>query len=287
MLRLGFLGLGKMGAAMAPRLIEAGHPLTVWNRSEGKAAALEALGSTTAPNPAAVAAASDVVISIVRDDEAAREVFLAPDGLLSVPVDGKLFIEMSTLRPETARELGKRASEARAGFLDAPVSGTVGPAKSGRLMALVGGDAADVERARPVLELLTRRIVHAGPVGQGSLLKLVLNLPLAVYWQSLAEAIALGHAGGLGLETMLDAMKDSGAALAALPIKIPLILEGSTEAAFDVSTMEKDVSSILETGRGFGVPMPTAQAALAAYSSATAAGLGAADAVAVVRFLVD
>jgi len=194
---------------------------------------------------------------------------------------------MSTLRPPTARALAARCAVEGAGFIDAPVSGTVAPAKDGKLMALVGGSEADLERARPALEVLTRRIVHAGPVGQGAMLKLVLNLPLAVYWQSLAEAMALGAAGGLDLATMLDAMADSGAATRVLPLKIPLILEGSDYVAFDIATMEKDATSIVETGAEFGIPMPTISAALATYATANAAGKGAEDAVSIVRHSTD
>ena len=212
---------------------------------------------------------------------------MLPNIRRSSPVDGKLFIEMSTLRPGAARELADRCRESGADFIDAPVSGTVGPARSGRLMALVGGSEENFERARPVLESLTRRIVHAGPVGSGSLLKLVLNLPLAVYWQSLAEAVALGHAGGLELESMLDVISDSGGGLSALSHKVSLIVENSNNVAFDVATMVKDAKSIIATGTEFGIPMPTTTAALAAYTAAHKAGLGSADAVAIVRFLLD
>jgi 3-hydroxyisobutyrate dehydrogenase-like beta-hydroxyacid dehydrogenase len=284
---IGFLGLGKMGAVMAPRFLDAGFPLTVWNRNAEKAAPLAAAGARVAATPAAVAESAEIVISMLRDDAAAKAVFSGTAGLLSADVTGRLFIEMSTLRPATVRALGASCARRGAAFIDAPVSGTVGPAKDGMLMALAGGSEADLERARPALAVLTRRIVHAGPVGQGALLKLVLNLPLAVYWQSLAEAAALGRAGGLSLDLVLDAMKDSGAAIKVLPLKIPLILEGSDYAAFDIATMEKDATAIVETGAELGVPMPAAGAALAAYAEARAAGLGAADAVAIVRRLAD
>ena len=284
---IGFLGLGKMGAVMAPRFLAAGFPLTVWNRSTERTAPLAAAGARVAATPAAVAENAEIVISMLRDDDAARAVFSGTAGLLSTDVTGKLFIEMSTLRPATMRALAASCGQRGAAFIDAPVSGTVGPATDGMLMALAGGSEADLERARPALAVLTRRIVHAGPVGQGALLKLVLNLPLAVYWQSLAEAAALGRAGGLSLDLVLDAMKDSGGAIRVLPLKIPLILEGSDYAAFDIATMEKDATAIVEAGAELGVPMPAAGAALAAYAEARAAGLGAADAVAIVRRLAD
>jgi len=285
--RIGFLGLGKMGAGMAARLLETGHAVTVWNRTSHKCEELRALGATVAIEPAEIPTRTDTIISMLRDDQAANEVFNGTGGLLTVPVTGKLFIEMSTLRPEGAVALASQCERAQADFIDAPVSGTVGPARSGRLMALVGASDDNLNRARPVLEDLTRRIVHAGPVGSGCLLKLVLNLPLAVYWQSLAEAIALGRAGGLEIETMLDVINDSGGALSALSHKVKMIAENSSEVAFDIATMEKDANSILAKGEEYGVPMPTMKAALAEYKAAHAAGLGDADAVAVVHFLLD
>ena len=154
-------------------------------------------------------------------------------------------------------------------------------------MAMVGGREADVERATPVLEPLTRRIVHVGPIGQGSLMKLVINLPLAVYWQSLSEAAAMGHAGGLDLALMLDVLKDSGASMTAFPKKIPEILGESAAIAFDIDTLHKDVASMVATGAGFHVPMPVANVLLEVCRSAQESGLGQADAVALVRFLID
>jgi 3-hydroxyisobutyrate dehydrogenase-like beta-hydroxyacid dehydrogenase len=286
-LRIGFLGLGKMGAGMAARLIETGHDVTVWNRTISKCDALRDLGATVAEVPAEVSSQAEIVISMLHDDRSAEDVFNGADGLLSVPADGRLFIEMSTLRPEGARVLEKCCNDHGAEFIDSPVSGTVGPAKTGRLMALVGGSAANLERARPVLEDMTRRIVHAGPVGSGSLMKLVLNLPLAVYWQSLAEAIAMGHAGGLDISTMLNVINDSGGALSALSHKVSMIAENSSDVAFDVNTMIKDAESILAQGEKHGIPMPAMTAALGAYNEAHTAGLGEADAVAIVRFLLD
>lgn len=287
MTKAGIVGLGKMGAAIASRLLDTGHELIVWNRSPARARDLIERGARAARTPAEVAAAADVVIVMVRDDGASLEVFAGPDGLLSVPVSGKLFIEMSTVRPATAIDIGRRCREKGAGYIDSPVSGTVGPAKEGRLLALVGGDEADLTRARPTLEKLTRRIVHAGPVGRGALLKLVVNLPLLVYWQALAEAVAMGLAGGLDLELILDTIQDSPAALAALGIKRPAILDPTANVASDVTSMQKDLNYIVETGSRYGVPMTASAAALATYAAANAAGLAAADAVVIVRFLAD
>ncbi len=284
---LGFLGLGKMGAGMAARLIETGNDLVVWNRTAAKTAPLVELGAAAADTPAEVADRAETVITMLNDDASAEAVYSAADGLLTVPVEGKLFIEMSTLRPPTTRELADRCERLGAAYIDSPVSGSLGPARSGRLMALVGGSDANVERARPVLEAMTRRIVHLGDVGSGTLMKLVLNLPLAVYWQALAEGVALGSTGGLDLRTMLETINDSGGALSALSHKVDMIADDLPKVAFDIATMEKDVRSILAMGDAAGIEMPVTGVALDVYSQANAAGHGAEDAVVIVRRLLD
>jgi 3-hydroxyisobutyrate dehydrogenase len=285
--RVGVAGLGRMGTAMALRLCDAGHAVTAWNRNTARAAPLAEAGATLAASPAELAALNDVIVVMVLDDAAALDVYTAGQGLLSRSLAGKLVIEMSTLRPATVCGLGERVRGAGGAFLEAPVSGTVGPARNGQLLALVGADAADLERARQVLDSLCRRIVHAGPVGHGALLKLVVNLPLAVYWAALAEAIALGRAGGLGYELMLDTLLDSSAALKVLGLKIPAILGGDDKPAFELGAMLKDLGYMLEAGSSRGVPMPTTSATHTTYAAAAASGLGTQDSVAVVKFLAE
>ena len=272
---------------MAPRLLEAGHALVVWNRTPEKAEAIITDGATLAAVPAAVASASDIVISMLANDDAVRDVYGGSEGLLSHSVDDKLFVDMSTLRPATVRELAEQVHALGAGFVDAPVSGSLGPAKDGKLLVLCGANEQDMKRARPILEVFARRIVHAGPVGQGALLKLVVNLPLAVYWGSLAEAIAMGKHGGLELALMVETIQDSSAALAVLPLKKPTILGAEEPVAFDVSSMQKDLRSMLDTGADAGVQMRTAEGVLATYSAAAESGLAASDAVSVVEYLID
>ncbi|MGI9257266.1 MAG: NAD(P)-dependent oxidoreductase [Gammaproteobacteria bacterium] len=284
---LGFLGLGKMGAGMAARLIETGNELVVWNRTAARTAPLVELGAVAAETPAKVADRSDTIITMLNDDASAEAVYSGADGLLTVAVEGKLFIEMSTLRPPTSRGLADRCEQLGAAFIDSPVSGSLGPARSGRLMALVGGSDENVERARPVLEAMTRRIVHLGDVGSGVLMKLVLNLPLAVYWQALAEGVALGHAGGLDLRTMLETINDSGGALSALSHKVDMIADDLPKVAFDIATMEKDVRSILAMGDTAGLELPMTDVALDVYSQANQEGHGAEDAVVIVHRLLD
>jgi len=283
---VGVVGLGRMGGAMAARLLDCGFNVIVWNRSADRTAALEACGAKAAPTLHELVTLAGTIITMLRDDAAAREVYLAPAGLYSATVKGKLFIDMSTLKPPTLRELHAAAQAAGAAMIDAPVSGTVGPARDGKLVALVGGEAADLRRAGPILEALTRNIIHAGPAGQGALLKLVVNLPLAAYWHSLGEALALGEAGGLDRRLMVETIAESSAALAVLGLKIPAIMGQTDEVAFDVTSMRKDLLAIIETAAGLGTTTTAASAALSAYSAAIAIGLGAADAVAVTRSAV-
>jgi len=287
MANVGFVGLGKMGLAMAPRLIEAGHKLTVWNRTLDKCLTLRDQGAVVAGNPAQLAKSSDIIFTMLLDAVAIDQVYNGSDGLLSQSVRGKLFIDMSTLAPSSVKKLADKVVDKGAAFVDAPVSGTVAPARDGKLLALVGGSLKDVEAARPLLNVLCRRIVHAGPVGQGALLKLAVNLPLAIYWQALAEAVALGQSGGLNKKLVLDTIQDSSAALAVLGLKIPAILDESRSVAFSTASMKKDLLSMLETGKSQEVPMATTEAVLAAYSAAIDAGLGDDDAVSVIRFLTE
>ncbi len=282
-MHVGFAGLGKMGAVMAPRFLDAGHELIVWNRTPAKAEALKVRGAQVAATPADLARA-EIVVSVLSDDVSVSGFY---DKLLTGDVAGKLFIDMSTIRPATTKQVAAAVAAKGAAFIDAPVSGTVGPAKDGKLLILAGGSEADLVRAKPVFDILGRKVIHCGPVGTGALMKLVFNLPLAVYWAALAEALAMGREGGLAPAAMIEALIDSPVALGALPIKAAAILGEPGPVAFDVASMHKDLLAILETGGNAGVPMPTAQAALSTYAATIAGGWKDEDSVAIVRFLAE
>jgi len=275
-----------MGAVMAPLFLQAGHQLTVYNRDPKKATALVDQGAKLACSPQQACDSSDFIFSMLSDDKAIQSVFFDNKGLLSTDVTGKLFIDMSTLQVETVKILSDAVIKQGADFIDAPVSGTVAPAAEGKLMFFCGGEAAVIERATPLLEILSRRIIHAGDIGSGALLKLVVNLPLAVYWQSLAEAVRLGSSGGLNEELMLDAIADSSAALAVLSMKIPTILGADLPVAFDMKSMKKDLNSILTTAQQLNLELPTTTSTLRSYSEAIEKGdMGDKDAVTVVNYL--
>lgn len=280
--RIGLVGLGRMGTAIGMRILSARLPLVVWNRTAGRAEALIAQGATLAASLPELAAACDVVLTSLTDDAAIEAVYDPTDGLLAGDVTGRLFVEMSTVRTNTIQRLSGDIVARGAALVDAPLSGSIAPARQGQLLALVGGSAQDVARAEPILATFCRRIAHLGPTGSGTTMKLVLNLPMAIYWQGLAEALALGSRFGLELATMLDLIVDSQVAIGALRPKIPAILGERGEVAFDVTGVRKDLLAMIETGQSLGVPMPAASAALISFMAATAAGKGPDDLAALI-----
>src|SRR4029077_10925606 len=185
---IGFLGPGVMGGPMARNLIAAGYEVLAWNRSPEPLAELVAAGARGGDGPAAVAAEAEVVISIVSDDAALREVLGGPVGAIAAARPGSLVIDMSTVSPALARELAAEAEARDVAFLDAPVSGGAGGARDGTLSIMVGGEAADVERARPVFEVLGSRVTHVGAAGAGQVAKACNQVLVAVIFAGLAEA---------------------------------------------------------------------------------------------------
>jgi 3-hydroxyisobutyrate dehydrogenase-like beta-hydroxyacid dehydrogenase len=263
-----------MGSAIARRLRERECDVVAWDaRSESLAEGVKA-GVKAAGSPSEVADYADTIISIITDDDGVRKIFTGPRGFLETPRAGKLFIEMSTLRPATGRELAPLVKKHGARFVVSPVLGTIPSAESGNLTALVGGDAEDVESATGILGLLTKRIVPMGPSGAGYAMKLCANLGLAAYVQAVAEALALGLQQGLTLPQMLDVMNESATATNWLRGKTPLLLGQESPITLDVRTLRKDVASVVATGAESGVPMPLAEGVLEAFSAAVDAGAG-------------
>jgi 3-hydroxyisobutyrate dehydrogenase len=277
-MRIGLAGTGKMGAAIAARLHECGEQVTVWNRSRPKA---EVTGRPIADNPLELARSSDVVISSLFDEAALEQVYRGPQGLVE-GARGKLFIEISTVRPAAQRSLARAVTDAGGAFIECPVGGTTGPARSGQLLGLAGGDAADVERARPILEKLCRRIEHMGDVGSGALAKLAINLPLLVFWQSFGEALAL--IGELGKEPawLVQLFSETAGGANVLKVKAPAIaatLSGDqgVAATFDIDAMRKDLRMMQDEAETRGLSLPVATQTLSVFDEASIAGLGERD----------
>jgi 3-hydroxyisobutyrate dehydrogenase-like beta-hydroxyacid dehydrogenase len=283
-MKVGLVGLGRMGRAMAARLADNGCEVVAWDRDAGARKAAAERQVRLADNPRAVAAHGDFVISTITEDRGVRTIFRGKDGFLSGDVKGKLFIEMSTLQPATGRELAPAVEAARARLIEAPVLGTIPQVREGKLFALAGGRAEDLERARPVLEKLTRRISHMGPNGAGYAMKLAVNLGLAAFIQATAESLALGAREGLTLQQMLDVLSEAPTANGWLASKKGLLMGEPADITLDLKTLRKDIMSAVATGAVDGTPMPLSSGVLASLSAAVAQGWGDKDIGELARF---
>jgi 3-hydroxyisobutyrate dehydrogenase len=283
-MKIGLVGLGKMGSAIASRLAAQGHAPLIWDRDQSVTQAHGAKGFQTATDARAVAAESDVIISIISDDNAVRTLFNGERGFLSGGVVGKLFVEMTTLQPMTARELATAVEAKGARLIDSPVLGSIPTAREGKLLALAGGTPEDLIRARAVHDHLARRVVHMGSVGSGSAMKLSVNLGMAAYLQSLSEALSLGQKQGLDLPLMLDVLGEAPTANAWLAMKKEILKGAAGDMTMDIRTMRKDVMSAVATGALTGVAMPVSAGALSALCAAVASGWGEKDLAELPRF---
>jgi 3-hydroxyisobutyrate dehydrogenase-like beta-hydroxyacid dehydrogenase len=284
---VGIVGLGRMGAAMTARLREQGFEVVGWDQNAETKKKLAEGGLRVAANAREVAAASDIVISSITEDNGARRIFAGPDGFLQADVRGKLFIEMSTLQPMTGRELAALVEQKGARFIEAPVLGTIPQVRAGTLFAMVGGRAEDLSRARPVLDKLTRRIVHMGPAGAGYAMKLAANVGLGAYVQAIAESLALGLRQGLALDAMIDALQESATACGWLKAKAGALRGDEAEMTLDIRTLRKDLMSAVATGALAGVPMPLTSGALAALSAAVESNYAGRDIAELPQFFRD
>jgi 3-hydroxyisobutyrate dehydrogenase len=275
-MKIGVAGTGRMGAAIAGRLAAVGHEVTVWNRTAGKA---RATGFPVSESPRGLPEAAQVVISMLSDGGAVRAVY---GEMLRGNVEGRLFIDMSTVRPQVAKEIAKQCARAGAAFVECPVGGSIAPAKEGKLFGFAGGEAGDVARARALLEQLCRRVEHVGPAGAGAAVKLAVNLPLLVYYQALGESLSLLKHSSLKPEAIMDIIGDTSGAPAMLKNRGPQIaavLAGAEPPppSVDVDTVRKDLREMLAEAQSLGVTLPVVAAALACYDEASRAGLGAKD----------
>jgi 3-hydroxyisobutyrate dehydrogenase len=290
-MNIGIAGTGRMGIAIAQHLIDCRHAVSVWNRTAEKAKPAQAAGAELAGTPAELAARSEVVITILTDAAAIEAVYYGPQGLLSGPVKGKLFIEMSTVRPDTERALAAKLAAKRAQMVECPVGGTVGPAREGKLLGLAGADDAAFERAKPLLHQMCRRVERCGPVGAGATMKLAVNLPLIVFWEAFGEAMALARPLGFEPARLVElfaetsggtnVLKNRGAGVAKA-----LGGEDTGPATFDLDSMRKDLRTMLEEARSRGFELPAAASVLAAFDQAAAEGQGGIDGVRIPSYVV-
>ncbi len=283
-MQIGLVGTGRMGSAIVQRLISQGHTLTVWNRTRAKAAALEAAGAKVAATPAELAAKSEAIVTIMTNAAAIDAVYSGTDGLLSGDVKGKLFIEMSTVRPETQKALAMKAKGKGAAIVECPVGGTIGPARDGKLLGFAGGEEADFARAKPLLDQMCRRVEYMGASGAGAAMKLAINLPLLVFWQSFGEAMSLVKSLGVPPERLIEIFADSSGGPNVLKARGPalaLALKGESTGpiTFNIDSIRKDLQTMVEEAAALGYDAPVTKQALASFDKASAEGHGDGDGV--------
>jgi 3-hydroxyisobutyrate dehydrogenase-like beta-hydroxyacid dehydrogenase len=281
---IGFIGLGLMGKPMARNLLKAGFPVTVWNRTKSKADDLVAEGAKLAADPREVAAAADVLITIVSDPAALEEVLFGKDGALEGLRRGSILVDSSTVSPDTARRVAKACAERGVDFLDAPVTGGTWGAQKGELVFMIGGKGEVLERVRPVLEAMGKKFLLLGPNGAGQTVKLGMNLLLALQVDAFAEALALVTAAGVPADRLMEVLQSSMARSGVLDVKAPMMVKGEFPASFPLRLMHKDVRLALELAREHGVTLPAGAAAYATYTSVKDASQDDPDFAAVARF---
>src|SRR6187455_654278 len=262
-MKIGFVGLGAMGAGIVPRLMAAGHAVTGWNRSRDKAEPLIKAGMQFAATPRAAAAAADIVFSIVTDAAAVRSVALGEDGIAAGLKPGGVYIDMSTIAPDASRTISAEFARQGLTMLDGPISGSPVTLAQGNASLMVAGDKEAFERVEPVLRAIGPKVTYIGASGLAVQMKIAVNLLLMVEVIAFGEAVALAEKGGVARDTAVDAILKSVAASPVLGYRGPFILEGKMPDVplADVTLQQKDMLLALDLGRKLGSPVPLAAAA--------------------------
>lgn len=272
MQNIAFLGLGIMGAGMAGRLVQAGFNVTVWNRDARKAEPLAAAGAQVAATPAEAVSNADVVVAMLSQDDASRQVWLGDDGAIAAMKPGAVAIEASTLTHAWVKELAAAAEARGIGFLDAPVTGSKQQANEGSLRFLVGGDAQALERAKPAFEAMGQVVEHLGPVGSGALVKLANNYLCGVQVASLAEAVALLENHGLDMEQAMGVILSGAPASPMVKLITRRMLDRTYDPQFFITLMAKDMDYSGQLLADIGIPSDLASAARRRFLDAASAG---------------
>ena len=280
---IAFLGLGVMGGGMAARLIDAGFEVVAWNRTAARAAPLREKGARLAASPSEAAAGADAIVAMVADDAASRDVWLGRDGAMASARPGAIAVECSTVSPAWIAELGREVTGRACTLLDAPVLGSRPHARDGQLVFLVGGDAAALERVRPILERMSRSVVHLGPIGSGARMKLVNNFMAGVQAATLAEALAMIEGIGLDRDAAFAVLSNGAPGSPLVKTVGPRMIARDYDVNFALGLMRKDLTYAIAEAAEHGVTLSIASAARGLYDRAVEAGLGAGDFSAVVE----
>jgi 3-hydroxyisobutyrate dehydrogenase len=278
--RVGILGLGRMGRAMAARLAQCGFEVAGWTRSGIAPDQARAWRIAAHARMDVMVAASDIVLLSLSDDAAVTEIV---GQLVRGDLTGKLIVDTSTVSPDTLRRLAGAIGEAGGAALDAPISGGPDLVLAGKAGFYIGGAAADFERFRPVAEAMSNRVHHVGTLGEGAAAKIVNNMLLLGFWGCLKEAVQVGKRAGLSAETMMRFLSGSPAATPLLAQRVPVILGQSDEVGFTISGVVKDGAMFARTAGQYGIAVPAIEAALASYRACEGAGLGDADFAVMIR----
>lgn len=283
---VGFAGLGRMGTAMAHRLLDAGVDLLVHNRSESRAASLIDAGAKWAATPRELAASADVIFTILADDAAVEEVLGGAQGLLAGARPGTVIVEMSTVSPATMSKLAQLGAQRSVTLLDAPVSGSVPAAEKGTLTYVLGGDAITIERVSALLDILAAKRFHVGPIGAGAAMKLALNSIVAVTNQVVSEALVLAERAGIESDTAYDVLENSAIASPFLSVKRSgYLTPDDVPVLFTVDGMRKDIALVDDLARRNSLPLPAVDGARRGLEWAKQSGAGDEDFAIVAEFL--
>ena len=283
---IGFVGLGTMGNAIASRLLEKGYRVLGYNRTRAKAEALRGAGLEVVDSPRAAAVGSDICFSMVTDDQSLDAVARGDGGILAGLRRGAVYIELSTVSPQIARDLAREASAVGATLLDAPVSGSVAHAQSGRLSFMVGGPAATLERVEPILLAIGEKITRVGDAGDGKLMKLATNLQVYIQTLGFAESMRLAERGGIDPRVAMEVLLKSVVASPMLQYRAPFMLERPEKAWFTIDLSVKDLRLALKAADELGVALPATQAAAETFERAVKMDHGAEE-VAAIYDVVD
>ncbi|HTZ97572.1 MAG TPA: NAD(P)-dependent oxidoreductase [Terriglobales bacterium] len=277
MANLGFVGLGTMGGQMVSRLLSKGHAITGYNRTKSKAQWLIDKGMRWADSPGAVAEAADVIFAMVTNSAALTNIMEGPDGLLAGLSKGKVFSDISTVSPNISRAFAERVRAKGADMVDSPVSGSVITLQEGKLSVMVGGRHETFELIKPILLDIGPNVTYVGDNGLALVLKIAINLNLAVQMMAFSEGVLLAEKSGISRETAVDVFTHSAVASPMIQYRGPFVIKQPREAWFDVNMMQKDMLLAMDLGRELDVPLPTTAVSNEFLTAARGMGLAKLD----------
>jgi 3-hydroxyisobutyrate dehydrogenase len=276
--KIGWIGLGRMGTPMSRQLINVGYPVSVYNRNKAKEESLKLLGATAASSPGLLIQQADVIIVMVSDDLAIREIFTGNEGLFSVRTTEKIIINMSTVSPAISKEMAYLCAQQDNHYLDAPVSGSVQQAEDGQLVIMVGGEKTIFEKAKPIFNHLGKAVIRMGDTGAGNTAKLVINTLLAFHAQGLAEAVVFARQNKMNIEDLISLINNSALGNVFIKIKGDAIIQNNYKAAFALKHIAKD----LRLAKNIGLTTPMGETVFKTFQQAEPA-LGEEDIIAIIK----